>query len=178
MDREFDGVTALVTGSTGGIGLEIARALARGGARAIVNGRSDASVAGAVDDIRRSVPGATLLPLAADNGTAAGCAATIAAHQAVDVLVNNLGIYEAVGFFDETDQAWQRLFEVNVMSGVRLSRHYLRGMLDRGRGRVIFISSESGVTPAPEMAHQRDQDDATLDLAQPRRIDQGHRRDR
>src|SRR5262249_43161451 len=88
-----------------------------------------------------------------DNGTAAGCSATIAAFPSLDILVNNLGIYEAVGFFDETDEAWQRLFEINIMSGVRLSRHYLKGMLERDEGRVIFISSESGVNPAPEMTH-------------------------
>ncbi len=69
------------------------------------------------------------------------------------ILVNNLGIYEAVGFFEETDEAWQEVFEVNIMSGVRLARHYLKGMLRRGHGRVVFISSESGISPAPEMAH-------------------------
>ncbi|MDB5296814.1 MAG: oxidoreductase [Phycisphaerales bacterium] len=153
MDLGLTGKLALVTASTGGIGLEIARSLAREGARVIVNGRSDASVAKAVAEIRRTVPAADLLPLAADCATAAGCAAAIAAHPAVDVLVNNLGIYEAVGFFDETDEAWQRIFDVNIMSGVRLSRHHLKGMLARGTGRVIFISSESGVSPAPEMAH-------------------------
>ena len=72
---------------------------------------------------------------------------------AVDILVNNLGIYEAIGFFDETDEAWQKMFEINIMSGVRLARHYLKGMLKRGHGRIVFISSESGVSPAPEMAH-------------------------
>jgi 3-oxoacyl-[acyl-carrier protein] reductase len=153
MDLGLNGKTALVTASTGGIGLEIARSLAREGARVIVNGRSDANVAQAIAAIRKELPGADLLPLAADNGTAAGCERTIAAHPGVDVLVNNLGIYEAVGFFEETDEAWQRMFEVNIMSGVRLGRHYLKGMIDRGRGRVIFISSESGVSPAPEMAH-------------------------
>lgn len=145
--------TALVTASSGGIGLEIARALAAAGARVVVNGRTQASVDQAVGDIRSGLPDADLVALAADNGTAEGCAATIAAVPSIDILVNNLGIYEAVGFFDETDAAWQRLFDVNIMSGVRLSRHYLRGMLDRGRGRIVFISSESGVSPAPEMAH-------------------------
>lgn len=153
MDFELKGRTALVSASSGGIGLEIARSLAAEGARVVVNGRSATSVESAMADIRRTVPGADLVPLAADNGTAEGCAATIAAMPSVDILVNNLGIYEAVGFFEETDDAWQRLFEVNIMSGVRLSRHYLKGMLARGHGRVIFISSESGVSPAPEMAH-------------------------
>ncbi len=145
--------TALVTASSGGIGLEIARSLAADGARVVVNGRTQASVDKAIADIRSGLPKAELVPLATDNGTAEGCAATIAAVPSVDILVNNLGIYEAVGFFEETDEAWQRLFDVNIMSGVRLSRHYLRGMLDRGNGRIVFISSESGVSPAPEMAH-------------------------
>jgi 3-oxoacyl-[acyl-carrier protein] reductase len=153
MNLNLTGKTALVTASSGGIGLEIARALAAEGARVIVNGRTEESVGKAVADIRAGLRNADLVPLAADNGTAEGCAATIIAAPSVDILVNNLGVYEAVGFFDETDESWQRLFEVNIMSGVRLSRHYLRGMLERGRGRVVFISSESGVSPAPEMAH-------------------------
>lgn len=153
MNLDLANKTALVTASSGGIGLEIARSLAAEGARVVINGRTEASVDKAVADVRAGLPNADLVPLATDNGTAEGCAATIAAVPSVDILVNNLGIYEAVGFFDEADEAWQRLFEVNIMSGVRLSRHYLRGMLDRDHGRVVFISSESGVSPAPEMAH-------------------------
>jgi 3-oxoacyl-[acyl-carrier protein] reductase len=153
MNFDLANKVALVTASSGGIGLEIARSLAAEGARVVINGRTQASVDKAIADIRAGLPKADLVPLATDNGTAEGCAATIAAIPSVDILVNNLGIYEAVGFFEETDADWQRLFEVNVMSGVRLTRHYLRGMLDRGKGRVVFISSESGVSPAPEMAH-------------------------
>jgi 3-oxoacyl-[acyl-carrier protein] reductase len=153
MNLDLAGRLALVTASSGGIGLEIARALATEGARVVINGRSEASVGKAMADIRAGLPDADLVPLAADNGTAEGCAATIAALPSADILVNNLGIYEAVGFFDESDAAWQRLFDVNIMSGVRLSRHYLKGMLDRGHGRVVFISSESGLNPAPEMTH-------------------------
>jgi 3-oxoacyl-[acyl-carrier protein] reductase len=153
VDLGLHGKTALVTGSTGGIGLEIARSLAREGARVIVNGRTQKSVDAAIGQLREGLKEARLEPLAADNGTAEGCARTIAAFPSVDILVNNLGIYEAVGFFDETDESWQRLFEVNVMSGVRLSRHYLKDMIERGHGRVVFISSESGISPAPEMAH-------------------------
>lgn len=153
MDLQLNGKLALVTGSTGGIGLAIARALSREGASVIVNGRSASSVERAIAQIRASEPEAELLALVADNGTRAGCEATIAAHPELDILVNNLGIYEAVGFFEETDEAWQHIFDVNIMSGVRLSRHYLRAMLERGHGRVVFISSESGVSPAPEMAH-------------------------
>ncbi|PAW76448.1 MAG: 3-oxoacyl-ACP reductase [Verrucomicrobia bacterium Tous-C9LFEB] len=153
MNLLLDNQLALVTASSGGIGLEIARSLAREGARVIINGRSKSSVDQAVDQLRRNVPGAKLEALAADNGTAEGCAATIAAFPEVDILVNNLGIYEAVGFFEETDEAWLRLFEVNILSGVRLSRHYLRRMLDKGTGRILFVSSESALNPAPEMAH-------------------------
>ena len=153
MDLHLGDKVALVTASTGGIGKEIAAALAREGARVIVNGRSQASVEAAVAELRARVPGARLDALAADNGTAAGTAETLRRFSEVDILVNNLGIYEAVGFFDETDEAWQRLFEVNIMSGVRLARHYLKAMLARKTGRVLFISSESAISPSPEMAH-------------------------
>jgi 3-oxoacyl-[acyl-carrier protein] reductase len=153
MDLQLGGKTALVTASTGGIGREIARSLAREGATVIVNGRTAASVEAALADIRASVPTAKLKPLAADNGTAAGVEITLRKLPEVDILINNLGIYEAVGFFDETDEAWQRLFEVNIMSGVRLARHYLKGMLANKTGRVIFVSSESAISPSPEMAH-------------------------
>jgi 3-oxoacyl-[acyl-carrier protein] reductase len=153
MNLDLKGKTALVTASSGGIGLEIARALAAEEAKVVINGRTQTSVEQAVADVRAGLPGAEVIPLVADNGTAAGCNHTIAQVPEVDILVNNLGIYEAVGFFEETDEAWQKMFEVNIMSGVRLARHYLRGMLGRGHGRVVFISSESGVSPAPEMAH-------------------------
>lgn len=153
MNLNLDGKLALVTASSGGIGKEIATSLAREGATVIVNGRSQSSVDAAIADIRGRVPDAKLEPLAADNGTAEGTAETIRRFPALDILVNNLGIYEAVGFFDETDEAWLRLFEVNILSGVRLARHYLKGMLEKKSGRVIFISSESAISPAPEMAH-------------------------
>jgi 3-oxoacyl-[acyl-carrier protein] reductase len=153
MDLQLTGKLALVTASTGGIGREIARTLAREGATVIVNGRSAASVEAALADILASVPDAKLEALAADNGTQAGVEHTLNQFPEVDTLINNLGIYEAVGFFDETDEAWQHLFEVNIMSGVRLARHYLKGMLAKKTGRVIFISSESAISPSPEMAH-------------------------
>lgn len=153
MNLQLENKLALVTASSGGIGLEIARSLAQEGARVIINGRSAASVDAAVAAIRREHPPAKLERLVSDNGTAGGAAATIAQFPEVDILVNNLGIYEPVGFFDETDADWLRLFEVNILSGVRLSRHYLRRMLEAKAGRVIFISSESAVSPSPEMPH-------------------------
>jgi 3-oxoacyl-[acyl-carrier protein] reductase len=153
MDLLLNDKLALVTASSGGIGFEIARSLAAEGARVIVNGRSESSVSGAVGRLRERVPDARVETLVADNGTADGCEATLRAFPEVDILVNNLGIYEAVGFFDETDEAWRRLFEVNILSGVRLSRHYLQAMLAKRTGRVLFIASESALSPAPEMAH-------------------------
>jgi 3-oxoacyl-[acyl-carrier protein] reductase len=153
MKLDLENKVALVTGSSGGIGLEIARSLAGEGARVVMNGRTQMSVDKAIANVRDGLPHAALVPLVADNGTAAGCAETIRQLPTVDILVNNLGIYEALGFFEETDEAWQKLFEVNIMSGVRLARHYLSGMLERRHGRIVFISSESGISPAPEMAH-------------------------
>jgi 3-oxoacyl-[acyl-carrier protein] reductase len=153
MDLGLNSKLALVTASSGGIGLAIARSLAAEGAKVAVNGRTKQSVEKAVGEIRAEVPGADLIPLVADNATAKGCATTIAELPSVDILVNNFGIYEAVGFFDESDADWMRLFETNIMSGVRLSRHYLHGMLDRGEGRIVFIASESAISPAPEMTH-------------------------
>lgn len=151
MKLDIEGKTALVTASSAGIGLEIARSLAAEGAKVVINGRTRESVEHAIE--KMGDPGAGMIPLVADNGTAEGCATTISQLPEIDILVNNLGIYEAVGFFDESDESWQKLFEINIMSGVRLARHYLQGMLKRGQGRVVFISSESAVSPAPEMAH-------------------------
>jgi len=153
MNLKIDDKLVLVTASTGGIGLEIAQTLAEEGARVIVNGRSEATVQAAIARIRSEVPIAKLEALVADNGTVEGASTTIAQFPEVDVLINNLGIYEAVGFFEETDEAWQKLFDANIMSGVRLSRHYLKAMLARGTGRVIFIASEAAISPSPEMAH-------------------------
>ena len=153
MKLDLNDKAALVTASSGGIGLEIARALAAEGAKVVINGRVQAGVEKAVADLRTGLPNAELIPLVADNGTAAGCEYTISQLSEVDILVNNLGIYEAVGFFEASDEAWHKIFEINVMSGVRLARHYLKGMFRRGHGRVVFISSESGISPTPEMAH-------------------------
>ncbi len=151
MELDLRGKIALVTASSGGIGLQIARSLATEGAKVAINGRTRASVEQAIEDV--GLPSGEFIPVIADNGTAEGCAKTIALLPDVDILVNNLGIYEAVAFFDESDESWQKLFEINILSGVRLARHYLQGMLEREHGRVVFISSESGISPAPEMAH-------------------------
>jgi len=153
MDLKLNKKTALVTASSGGIGLEIARYLACEGATVIINGRTSETVARACEDIYSEYPDVKLLQLVADNGTAVGYKKTIKEHSKIDILVNNLGIYEVVDFFDTTDAQWQHLFEVNVLSGVRLSRHYLKEMLSRNSGRIVFISSESAINPAPEMAH-------------------------
>lgn len=153
MDLQLGGKVALVSASTGGIGLEIARSLAAEGARVVINGRSERSVQAAIRDIRTSHPRADLLPAVADCGTKAGCDALFKAVPEVDVLVNNLGIYESASILDLPDEDWLRLFEVNILSGVRLTRHYLPGMIKQNRGRVIFIASEAALTPAPELPH-------------------------
>ncbi len=152
MDFELRGKRALVSGSTAGIGFAIARALAAEGASVIVNGRSDGRTAKAVAAIRESgLPDADVSGIAADLGTAEGCAKLVAALPEVDVLVNNVGIFEAKPFGEITDAEWLHFFEVNVLSGVRLSRAYLPGMLSRNWGRILFISSESGLQIPVEM---------------------------
>ncbi|MET0791391.1 MAG: SDR family NAD(P)-dependent oxidoreductase [Polyangiaceae bacterium] len=152
MDFELRGKRALVSGSTAGIGFAIARALAAEGASVIVNGRSEERTAKAVAAIRASgLPDADLRGIAADLGTAEGCAKLVAAVPEVDVLVNNVGIFEAKPFGEITDAEWLHFFEVNVLSGVRLSRAYLPGMLTRNWGRILFISSESGLQIPVEM---------------------------
>lgn len=153
MDLQLKGKTALVTASTGGIGFTIARHLAGEGVRTIVNGRTAGTVERACAKIRSENPDAELLKLVADNGTAEGCEKTVREHPDIDILINNLGIYEVADFFETTDEQWLRLYQVNVLSGVRLGRHYLKKMLEKNSGRILFMSSESAVNPAPEMAH-------------------------
>lgn len=154
MDLDLSGKTALVTGSTRGIGLATAKGLAAMGAEIVVNGRSEGPVTEAIEAVQESTPDAVVHGQVADLGTASGCAALIEAFPSVDILVNNLGIYGPKGFFDTEDADWDEIFQVNVMSGVRLTRHYLKGMLDtKDWGRVVFVSNESGIFIPKEMVH-------------------------
>lgn len=165
MKIDLVGKTAIVTGSTAGIGLAAAKGLAESGATVVVNGRTPEAVERALAAIAADVPSAALAGFAGDLGTAAGCAALVAAHPACDILVNNLGIYGPQDFFETPDEEWTRFFEVNVMSGVRLSRAYLPGMAARGWGRVVFISSESALNIPADMIHYGFTKTAVLSVA-------------
>jgi NAD(P)-dependent dehydrogenase (short-subunit alcohol dehydrogenase family) len=153
MDLQLTGKRALVTGSTAGIGYAIAEALAREGAHVIVNGRTTSRVEAALKSLDRLGNGVKPEGLAADLGTADAVAATIQRFPDLDILVNNLGIFEPKPFEEIPDADWFHFFEVNVMSGVRLSRQYLPGMKQRNWGRILFVSSESGVQIPAEMIH-------------------------
>lgn len=153
MDYGIRGKRALVTGSTAGIGFATAQALAAEGARVTVNGRTDARVTQAIERIRREVPGADVNGIAADLSTGAGCAAVTRGLPSVDILVNSLGIFEPKAFEAITDGDWMRFFETNVLSGIRLSRHYLPGMQAQNWGRIVFVSSESALQIPTEMMH-------------------------
>ena len=150
MKIDLSGKTALVTGSTAGIGHAIAKGLAAAGASVVVNGRSQDKVDAAV---RKLEAAGKVRGIAADVSTAAGCEALVAVLPEVDLLVNNAGIFEPKDFFEIPDEDWTRFFEVNVMSGVRLSRAYLKGMLERNWGRIVFVSSESALNIPVEMIH-------------------------
>ena len=153
MELELEGKRAVVTGSTAGIGLAIAEALAREGAAVVVNGRTRERVEAAVARVRAARAGSDVRGVAADLGTAEGCGRVVAEVPDADVLVNNLGIFDARPFDQIEDAEWLRFLETNVMSGVRLSRHYFPRMLARGWGRVLFISSESALQIPSEMIH-------------------------
>ncbi|MDB5318815.1 MAG: dehydrogenase, short-chain alcohol dehydrogenase like protein [Phycisphaerales bacterium] len=165
MDLQISGKRALVTGSTAGIGLAIATALAREGARVTVNGRTAARVDEAVAQVKRDAAGGVVEGIVADLGTAEGARRVIGAMPDVDLLINNLGIYEVKPFEQLSDEDWMHILEVNLISGVRLSRHYFPPMLKRGWGRVIFISSESGVQIPTEMIHYGVTKSAQVSLA-------------
>jgi len=153
MNLGLQGKLAVVSGSTAGIGFAIAAMLAQEGARVVINGRTEARVTAAVEKIRQRMKGAELIGVVADLGTAAGVSAFVKQVPEADILVNNLGIFEVKPFLEIPDADWLRFFEINVLSGVRLTRHYLAGMLEKNWGRVIFISSESGQQIPTEMIH-------------------------
>ena len=153
MDLQLTNKTALVTGSTAGIGFTIASLLSQEGAAVVVNGRSPQRVEEAVYRIKKENSNAQVTGVAADLGTKEGVALLTGKVPALDILVNNLGIFEPKPFAEISDEDWLRFFNVNVLSGVRLSRFYLPGMLQRNWGRIVFISSESGVNIPVEMIH-------------------------
>ncbi|MFK4131308.1 SDR family NAD(P)-dependent oxidoreductase [Pseudomonas luteola] len=165
MQIDLSGKTAIVTGSTRGIGFAIAKGLAQAGATVVINGRSASSVDKAVSLLQQYVPDATLRGVVADVGSVDGCAVLKAAEPEVDILVNNTGIYGPRDFFETGDDIWTEFFEVNVMSGVRLSREYLPGMVSRQWGRVIFISSESALNIPADMIHYGFTKTANLSVA-------------
>ena len=153
MNLGLHGKLAVVTGSTAGIGLGIASALAAEGAHVVINGRTESRVNRAVEELRSRHKSAQIRGIAGDLGTAEGVAAFVREVPQADILINNLGIFAVKAFPDIPDSDWLRFFEVNVMSGVRLTRHYLPGMLQKNWGRVIFISSESAQQIPKEMIH-------------------------
>jgi NAD(P)-dependent dehydrogenase (short-subunit alcohol dehydrogenase family) len=153
LDLRLTGKRAVVTGSTKGIGHAIVVALAREGARVVLNGRTESSVAAALAEVTAAVPGASVEGFAGDLSTAEAAAALVARWPEVEVLVNNLGIFEPKPFEEIPDDDWRRFFAVNVLSGVRLARAYLPGMKARDWGRIVFISSESGIQIPVEMVH-------------------------
>jgi NAD(P)-dependent dehydrogenase (short-subunit alcohol dehydrogenase family) len=163
MKIDLSGKTALVTGSTAGIGHAIAKGLAASGASVVINGRGQDKVDAAVRKLEAA--GGKVRGVAADVSTAAGCKALVSALPEVDILINNAGIFEPKDFFDIPDEDWSRFFEVNVMSGIRLSRAYMQGMLKRNWGRIVFISSESGLNIPAEMIHYGMSKTAQLSVA-------------
>jgi 3-oxoacyl-[acyl-carrier protein] reductase len=153
MNLNLTGKLALVTASTAGIGHAIAKQLLEDGAQVIINGRDVAVVNRAVDELNKQFAGNRALPLAADFSVAGNEKIAAATYPQIDILVNNLGTYALSDFFETSDEDWERMFNINVWSGVRLARTYMKLMLQRGHGRVIFISSEVALTPMAAMAH-------------------------
>lgn len=165
LNIDLQGKKAVITGSTVGIGLAIAKSLAQAGADVVVNGRSQEAVDKAVAAVLSAAPAARVQGVAADLATASGCQDLIAQVPDCDILVNNLGIYGTVPFFDISDEEWQRYWDVNLMSGVRMSRAYMNQMLQRNWGRVIFIASESAYNIPADMVHYGMSKTAMLGLA-------------
>jgi NAD(P)-dependent dehydrogenase (short-subunit alcohol dehydrogenase family) len=165
MRIDLTGKIAIVTGSTAGIGFAIAQGLAASGATVVINGRRQASVDAALERLKETLPNAQLRGVAADLGTAEGLSQLLAAEPKADILVNNLGIYGQQDFFETTDETWQEFFDVNVLSGVRVSRAYVPAMVDQGWGRVVFISSESGLNIPADMIHYGFTKSANLSVA-------------
>lgn len=153
MQIDLSGKSAIVTGSTAGIGFAIAQGLAEAGAEVTLTGRTQARVDAAVSDLKAAVSGAQVSGVAADLGSAEGCQALIDARADTDILINNVGTFGPQDFFEIDDDTWEQFFQVNVMSGVRLSRHYAQGMKSRGWGRIQFLSSESALNIPSEMVH-------------------------
>ncbi|MEC0093501.1 SDR family NAD(P)-dependent oxidoreductase [Paenibacillus macquariensis] len=153
MELHLKGKTVLVTGSTAGIGKAIAISLVAEGATVLINGRNEQRVSQMIHEIQGQYPEAILQSAVADLGTEQGCQEMIKKYPEVDILINNLGIFEPAEYFDIPDEEWFKFFEVNIMSGVRLTRHYLKQMIHNQEGRIVFIASEAAVMPSQEMAH-------------------------
>jgi NAD(P)-dependent dehydrogenase (short-subunit alcohol dehydrogenase family) len=153
MDLEFTGKIAFISGSTAGIGFAIAQRLGREGADIVINGRTEERVRIALAQIKKDVRNVDVRGIAADLGTPSGCAEVVRQLPQVDILVNNVGIFEPKPFGEIGDDDWEKFFAVNVMSGVRLSRAYLPSMKERNWGRIVFVSSESGLQIPAEMIH-------------------------
>lgn len=153
MHIDLNGKHAIITGSTAGIGFAIAEGLAKAGANVVVTGRTQQRVDEAIASIKKAAPNVSVEGVAADLGTAEGCKTLTEQQPDTDILVNNVGIFGPEDFFEVDDDTWQQFFDVNVMSAVRLSRHYAKGMKERDWGRIQFISSESGINIPSEMVH-------------------------
>src|SRR5712671_5337359 len=153
MKIDLSGRRAVISGSTAGIGFAIAKGLAEAGAAVVINGRQESAVKDAVKQLTQAVAGAKADGVAADLATPEGVAEFLRRAGTADILVNNVGIFEPKPFDEITDTEWQRFFDVNVMSGIRLSRHFLPAMRAKNWGRVVFISFDLTVTATTEMIH-------------------------